>query len=129
MPVWIYEVDGFVIEKRLIMSHGQNTTQMFYRMVAGEGTLRLGLRPAVHFRHHDAGVGGAPDSYSLLIDSDRFQILSGTDLPPLRLAIHGTRTAFTTGRQLIDVTYRLEESPWLRLPRGNSSARASSVWT
>ena len=50
LPVWRYEVDGFVLEKRLLMPYGQNTVHITYHLLAGNGKLRLGLRPAVHFR-------------------------------------------------------------------------------
>jgi len=59
LPVWRYEVDGFVLEKRLLMPYRQNTVHISYRLLAGPGRLRLGLRPAIHFRHHDAPVSTA----------------------------------------------------------------------
>src|SRR5947209_189843 len=52
LPVWRYEVAGFVLEKRLIMPYRQNTVHITYRLVSGSGRLRLGLRPAIHFRGH-----------------------------------------------------------------------------
>ena len=37
LPVWTYEIDGLTIEKRVLMPHGQNTTHLTYRLVAGDG--------------------------------------------------------------------------------------------
>src|SRR5262245_26886604 len=47
LPVWRYEVRGFVVEKRLFMPHLQNTVFISYSLVAGDGRLRLKLRPSV----------------------------------------------------------------------------------
>ena len=59
LPVWRYEVDGFVLEKRLLLPYRQNTVHITYQLLSGNGTLRLGLRPAIHFRSHDAPVSAA----------------------------------------------------------------------
>ena len=59
LPVWRYEIEGFRLEKRLLMPHRQNTVHITYRLLAGEGRLRLNLRPAVHFRKHDDPVSAA----------------------------------------------------------------------
>src|SRR5438132_6583410 len=56
LPVWRYEVQGLAIEKRVMLPHGQNTVLISYRLAVGEGKLRLKLRPALHFRSHDAPV-------------------------------------------------------------------------
>ena len=46
LPVWIYQIEGLSIEKRVIMPHGQNTTHVTYRLLAGRGAVRLSLRPS-----------------------------------------------------------------------------------
>ena len=56
LPVWRYEVDGITLEKRLLMPHGQNTVHVNYRIAQRRRTVRLELRPSVHFRPHDAPV-------------------------------------------------------------------------
>src|SRR3979490_2199932 len=56
MPVWVYRVRNFVIEKRISMPHLQNTVHISYQ-ISGEGKPpRLELRPAFHFRHHEEAV-------------------------------------------------------------------------
>ncbi len=50
LPVWRYEVAGVAFEKRVLLPHRQNTVHVNYRLVAGEGPVRLKLRPSVHFR-------------------------------------------------------------------------------
>src|SRR5215471_5366729 len=111
LPVWRYEVDNFVFEKRLMMPHKQNTVHITYHILAGEGTLRLGLRPAIRFRSHDAPVNTPdPDPYVLTVRDDQFEI-SCDDLPVLRLLIHGSAAAFTFDRrETTSIPYRTEQS-------------------
>src|SRR5512138_2865382 len=45
LPVWRYELHGLEIEKRIVMPHGQNTVHITYRLISGEGPIRLSLRP------------------------------------------------------------------------------------
>ncbi len=111
LPVWRYEAHGFALEKRVFLPHQQNTVYVNYRLVEGNGTVRLKLRPAVHFRPHDAPVSaGESGPYALTWQEGRFELSVPTNLPPLRLYLHGQRGAFTLeGKRLPNVLYRTEE--------------------
>jgi predicted glycogen debranching enzyme len=112
LPVWRYEVEDFVLEKRLLMPYRQNTVHISYRLLSGNGKLRIGLRPAIHFRSHDTPVSSPnAHSYTLTLCDDQFEITSGSDLPALRLMIFGRGTAFTFDRKETDsIPYRTEQS-------------------
>jgi predicted glycogen debranching enzyme len=112
LPVWRYEVDGFLLEKRLALPYKQNTVHLVYRLLAGSGRLRLGLRPAIHFRSHEAPVSTpAPHQYVLTVSDDQFEITSSKDLPTLRFLIHGPGAAFTFDRkETSSIPYRTERS-------------------
>ena len=56
VPVWRYQVGEIAFEKRVLLPHMQNTVFIHYRLVKGNGIVRLKLRPSVHFRSHDAPV-------------------------------------------------------------------------
>jgi predicted glycogen debranching enzyme len=111
LPVWTYELDGFVLEKRLLLAHMQNTVHVTYRVLSGEGNLRLSLRPAVHFRSHDAPVSndlGAP--YPLTLVDDRVEA-AAPGFPPLRLRVIGEgRTFVFEHERHPQVTYAIEEA-------------------
>ncbi len=109
-PVWRYEVGAFVLEKRLVMPHGQNTAFLNYTLLSGDETVRLVLRPSFHFRPHEAPVSADLDSsYTLTVGNDRYEISAGNDLPPLRLILQGQNAALTVDRIRIEqVTYRIE---------------------
>jgi predicted glycogen debranching enzyme len=112
LPVWRYEVQGFVVEKRVVMQHFQNTVNVTYTLASGEGPVRLRLRPSCHFRSYEDAVDvplTAP--YELTVTGDRFSIRApGDALPPLRFAHRGgeRRSFVTEPRHLTEITYRVE---------------------
>jgi predicted glycogen debranching enzyme len=123
LPVWVFEKNGFVLEKRLLMPYRQNTVHVNYRLVQGAGALRLGLRPAVQFRSHDEPVSRALEhKYVLKAVEDEFEISAGPELPVLRLLFYGASAAFTFDRRhSAPILYRTERS------RGYESV--GTLWT
>jgi predicted glycogen debranching enzyme len=113
MPVWVYRVRDFTIEKRVSMPHLQNTVHVSYR-VAGSGKApRLELRPAFHFRHHEEAVDlPLAEPYKLSAVDDRYEIVSARrKYGPLRMRLSGHATAFTIAPAKIhQVVYRIEQA-------------------
>ena len=112
LPVWRYDLDGFSLEKRLLLVYRQNTVQVTYRLLSGDGRLRLGLRPAIHFRGHDQPVNAEDKrKYVLTVCDDHFEITADADLPTLRLLARGPSAAFTFDRKETEsVPYATERS-------------------
>jgi predicted glycogen debranching enzyme len=111
LPVWTYTLNEHVIEKRVFMPHIQNTVFLVYRLVRGDGTLRVKVRPSVHFRHHDAPVDEPhPGKYRFTAVDDRYEVCAdGAPYPPVRMKLFGARGAYTVDpRRVEDVHYRLE---------------------
>lgn len=111
LPVWRYELDGRVVEKRVLLVHGQNTVHVTYQLVEGEGPVRLKLRPALQFRPLEEAVhGSAPEPYTVTCVEDRLEVSTGQRFPPLRLKVYGARSTFALdGGHLQNVYYRTEE--------------------
>ena len=111
LPVWVFRGAGAVIERRLVLPYRQNTVFLQYRLVEGP-PVRLELRPAVHFRSHDAPVSvelGEP--YVLTACESRFELRGPVDLPPLHLQTVGQRSAFMVdARRTPEILYSIEES-------------------
>ncbi len=96
LPVWLYDFEGLRIEKRLLMPHGQNTTHLTYRLLSGNGPVRLSLRPSVHFRSYESSVTAATSlPYAVTAMRNHYEISGGPGLPVLRLRVHGDRAALT----------------------------------
>jgi len=99
LPIWRYRGDGFVIEKRVLMPHRQNTVHVTYRLVDAPGPLTLELRPFMHFRHHESSVSEALSGpYTLTAIEDRFEICAAAEQPTLRLLIQGANSALKFDR-------------------------------
>ena len=112
LPVWRYRSRDFVVEKRVLLAHLLNTVYISYRLIEGDGVIRLKLRPAVHFRPHDGSVN-APirEIYALTVFNDQCELSAGVDLPHLRLRLYAMNRAFTSeGKKLSEVLYRTEEA-------------------
>ena len=111
LPVWRYELDGAVVEKRVLMVHGQNTVHVNYRLAEGEGPLRLKLRPALQFRPLEGAVRGrVEEPYTVTSAEDRLEVSTGSKYPALRLKIYGPRATFALdGGRLRNVYYRTED--------------------
>ncbi|MFL5342121.1 MAG: amylo-alpha-1,6-glucosidase [Gemmataceae bacterium] len=112
LPVWVYKIHDAVIEKRILLLHLQNTAHVRYRLLEGSGTVRLKLRPSVHFRPHEAPVNaGYAGPYAVRAVEHRYEVSADSARPPLRFFLHGDRSAFTMeGAAVLDVRYRVEEA-------------------
>ncbi|HWX17140.1 MAG TPA: amylo-alpha-1,6-glucosidase, partial [Chthoniobacterales bacterium] len=112
LPVWTYRVREVVVEKRVLLPHLQNTVHISYKVISKGVPPRLELRPAFHFRHHEAPVDAdlaAP--YKLTAIDGRYEIAAARrKLPPLRMQLHGRESAFTIAPSKIpQVVYRIEQ--------------------
>ena len=109
LPVWVYEADGHVLEKRVWMAHERNTVHVAYRLVSADGPLRLILRPSVHFRPMEQPVSAPLDPYAVDQTKDGIVISGPPAFPPLRLWIDRGDAAFTADeRHLPEVLYRVD---------------------
>jgi predicted glycogen debranching enzyme len=112
LPVWLYKVHGFTIEKRILMPHAQNTVHVTYRVLEGEGILRFNLRPSVQYRGYETPVDQAlTNVYTISATGGRYELSAGEDLPVLRMLLHGERAALTLDEKGISsVPYKMEEN-------------------
>lgn len=90
LPVWRFDVDGVVVERRLVMLHEQNTILLVWRLVSGDKPVRLSLRPFLHVRPIEDRVSeGGNRGYRVITDGNRHEIAVGHDLPTLKLQLSG----------------------------------------
>jgi len=117
LPVWVYDCDGYVVEKRLVMTHLQNTVHVTYLLASGPHGVRLRLRPSLHFRPHDHPVDLPIRSpYTVTVESGRYEIRGDSWFPPLRLCLHAEKAAMVFDQGSVRQTfYRVEK------PRGYES--------
>ena len=114
LPHWRYKVDDVEIEKRVLLIHGQNTVHVSYNLLSAQESVRIELRPGVHFRLHESDVAGPlHDDYELAIRGGHYEISAGDSAqhayPPLRMMIDGDAGSFThDGGASREIAYPLE---------------------
>lgn len=111
LPVWRYEIDDLILEKRVVMPYGQNTVHVTYELIQGE-IIQLELRPSIHYRPLEATVEHVfVKDYSLLVKDDLYEVLAGDPYPPLKIRICGDNSIFIMDRRKrADIHYRVEEA-------------------
>lgn len=111
LPVWLYRVGGFALEKRIVMPYGQNTVHVTYRVLEGTGTVRFNLRPSVHYRGYGDAVDQASvKTYTIAATGQQYELSAGADLPVLRMLLLGERAALTLDESAASVPYQMEET-------------------
>src|SRR5688572_7405862 len=122
LPFWRYEIEGVVIEKRLLMLYLQNTIHVTYSVISGE-EVTLELRPSMHFRPFEGNVGAALSSeYEVRARGKKFEIHAGQEYPALRVYVQGQDAQFTNdGGSTRDIFYERDAE------RGYESS--GSLWS
>ena len=96
LPVWRYEVEDLLLEKHVLFLHGQNTVHINFRLLSNQESVRLELRPSMHFRGHEHPVDeGSLDGYEFCVSGDQYEVAHKGFLPRLRLVLKGDHAAFT----------------------------------
>ena len=109
LPVWCFDVEGHIVEKAVLLLHGQNTVQITYRLMSEQESVSLEIVPSVHFRPHENDVGGPLEGYTLSIHEHRFEVQGPAKYPPLRLAVQDVPAAFTHEEGRTDeIGYQME---------------------
>jgi predicted glycogen debranching enzyme len=112
LPVWRYELNGFVLEKRLFMVHRQNTVRVTYHLLSGPERVRVALRPGIHFRSHDAHVSTPlAKNYTMMVTEEGYEVCAtDTNCPALRMICVPAKP-FTADRKIIDnILFRTERT-------------------
>jgi predicted glycogen debranching enzyme len=110
-PVWVFELDGHTLEKRIIMPYGENTVYISYELLNGDGPLQLHLRPYIAFRRHDTTLNDPPGEgpFPFMILQGRYEVHFGEGIPAMRLCLRPHCGVFVAEDQVsANVLYRVE---------------------
>lgn len=68
LPVWIYDINGVIIEKSLLLVHGQNTLHMSYKLKSPtiQG-MTLKWRPYFHWKANEQAVNALIENEAYII--------------------------------------------------------------
>jgi predicted glycogen debranching enzyme len=110
LPVWIYQIEKFTLEKRILLQRGRNTLLINYTLLEAPSSLGIELRPAVHFRPLEAAVDQDtvnPNEYALTTKDNIYQI-SGGNYPPLLIQLVGDHSFNIDNHRWDNIYFRLE---------------------
>ena len=108
-PVWLFDIEGCRLEKRVVMPYGYNTVYLEYLLLTG-GPLRLQWRPFVVHHRHDAPAESARDRRARLAVKDgRYEVQWGDETPGMNLAIRPQAGIFVAEDRSDEVYYRVEK--------------------
>jgi predicted glycogen debranching enzyme len=109
LPVWELACDGIVVEKRIWMAHGQNTTFVQYKLIEGKSAL-LEVRPTVHFRGYEDPVNTKPPAdYKVEVHDGALHVFAGEEMPRLHVHIeNGAGTFEQNARTDSDLDFPVE---------------------
>jgi predicted glycogen debranching enzyme len=111
LPVWRYEIEGVTIEKRLLMPRLQNTVLVTYRVLRASTPIRLGIRPHLHARPHEATVDYVLPSAPVLVARGGYlEATLDPSVPPTVMALRDHESSFALHPEASkDVPYMLEQ--------------------
>ena len=112
-PHWLFQRDGLVLEKSIVVPHGRNTCHVVYRLIEAPGPVTLSLEPLLDVRPHEGQLAGRAGGYEARAGERSLALVPpGSDYPLLHLdARVGPQPAQFVGepRQL-ELIYRLEQA-------------------
>jgi glycogen debranching enzyme len=108
LPVFRYELPGYVLEKRFLLVHGQNTVHVSWQLLEGVGSVALETRPWLDFRLHEGPVVGPAAPARVWSDGTRHELLSDTVFPPLRTQLFGVDACFIAEPASQELNYLVE---------------------
>ena len=106
LPVWRYEIEDVVVEKRIVMPHRRNTTCILFSVVGGHTPVSFECYVLLDIRPHDAVqsdvIGATRVNQTLLEIPARGQV------PIVRIVAHGGNVDYDLARQN-DTSIDMEE--------------------
>lgn len=95
LPVWEYAFADALLEKRLIMPHGENTTLMQLRVLRSSAPVSITVRPLCTYRdYHSHTQGGWDFGWELLDDGFRINAYDGAH--PFQVRVSGKAKVIAT---------------------------------
>lgn len=109
LPIWRFDVEQVIVEKRVLLVYGQNTVHVQYRLLDGPAGVRLDIRPSLHFRRHENDVSTAlQKDYFVTVGGGRYEFFAGEPFPPLRVLLHAARSTLNDSAQRRELFYETE---------------------
>jgi predicted glycogen debranching enzyme len=113
LPVWVYQMDGVRLERRVVLPHMTNFVCLTWTVLDGPGEVELAISPLVHLRSHDAMVDHPlhPETYRATLIDQTLLIEGPSGYPAVRLAMHGQPCVYQEEPRVVEgLLYNIEAS-------------------
>lgn len=109
IPIWSYHVGDVHLEKRIWMSHGQNTVYISYHLISGTEPISIKWRPFFHFRTSEQSVNANKEFvYDIHSSAGGYEITQKM-FPAIRM-LDNQNSPFTIDLEIKEnVYYEIEE--------------------
>ena len=120
IAVWVFDVDGTLLEKSITMVHNQNTVCVQYRIVCGNA-VDLKIRPYASFRRHDASPNTElTRNFVFSASNGRHEVRADDSQVVLRMGLCAAPAVFVSEEHReLEFIYRIDRS------RGDSSTESA----
>jgi len=108
LPIWTYEAGEIKLEKKIFMTHKQNTVYVSYELLKGKSPVELTIRPFFAMRHHEAAVSSPFLESCQFIINDHLYELSIPSLPTVRIMSSKNAIYTSAPEELNEVFFRIE---------------------
>lgn len=109
IPIWVYQIGEFILEKRVHLVHQQNTAHITYRTIGGNKPVSFSWRPFFNFRNYESPVNiQQPDEYYSVGSKDKYFEVTCPSFPPLRLYNTHSSSFTLEQRKLENIYYQYE---------------------
>jgi predicted glycogen debranching enzyme len=108
LPQWIFQLAGGVeVERTVLVTHGQNTVHVRYRLTGGAGSARLRIRPWLDFRPHEG-----------VVDPEQRHAFSTAHVAPARCEFTRAESPLLLRMQVLGAQSAYEPAPetWTHIP-------------
>ncbi len=88
-PTFTYELDGCLLEKKVYMCYGENTTIVEYTYVDGSGTMTLQLTPFLNYRDYHGHTTAADWPWDMAVQGMQYSFIAFAGAAPIYLTSTG----------------------------------------
>lgn len=108
LPVWHFDFEGTLLEKRIHMTHGQNTTHVIYECLSEDKSLEIRLFPFLRFQPISEELSNfLIKPYIFTINQNQYEI-SHTNYPSIKLNLQADGWFVLDTHEINDVFFRKE---------------------
>ena len=107
-PVWRFNIEGVQFQKRIFMTHDQNTAHVIYELLTEDQSIEIKLLPYLNFRPISQDLSNyLAKPYILTINENQYEI-THSSYPSLKFYLSGESVFILDKYEVTDIFFRKE---------------------